>query len=103
MIGRDMAGCLPFLALAVASILSAFILPSLHGRGLWFWFGASMLTGTAGICLLAYARLPLYRQGKFLSFGPRGLPADRLPAYRWAWRMIVATVLVQTLLLMITR
>lgn len=103
MIGRDIAGCLPFVMLAVVSILSASILPSLHGRGLWFWFGASMLTGIIGICLLAYARLPLYRQRKFLSIGPKELPADRLPAYRWAWRLIVATVFIQAFLLMITR
>lgn len=103
MIGRDMAGCLPFLAVTAASLLSAFILPSLHGRGQWLWFGASLLTGIMGICLLAYARLPLYRQGKFLSIGPRQLPGDRLPAYRWAWRLIMTTLLVQALLVVITR
>ncbi len=103
MIGRDMAGCLFFLALGMASLLSAFILPSLHGRGLWFWYGLSVLTGIAGICLLAHARLPLYRQRKVLSFGQRGLRADRLPAYKWAWRLVAMTVCIQALLLMLTR
>ena len=103
MVGRDMAGCLTFLVVGVMGILSVSVLSSLHGRGLWCWFGASILTGILGVCLLAYARLPLYRQGKFLSVGPKELPADRLAAYRWGWRLIVATGCIQVLLLLITR
>jgi len=103
MIGRDMAGCLPFLALAIGCVVSAFILPALHGRGLGIWFRLSLLTGVLAIGLLAYARFPLYRQGKFLSLGPQELPQQRIPAYRWAWRLVVFTICLQVFLLVITR
>jgi len=102
MIGRDMAGCLPLLVLTAATAVSAFASTSLHGRGPQYWFVASIVTGILGVCLLIYARLPLYRQGKFLTFGPKDLPPRRLPAYRWAWRLVVLTIFMQVLLLVIT-
>lgn len=103
MIGKDMAGCLPMTAIAFAGVLSGFILPSMQGRGLWGWFVASLVSGIIAVALLAYARFPLYRQGKFLSIGPKELPPKRLPAYRWAWRLIILAVCVQVFLLLKTR
>ena len=103
MIGRDLAGCLPLALFALYPILVAAIFPSLQGPGLWVWFALSLLCGAIAVGLLAYARYPLYRQGKFLSVGPKELPPDRLPAYRWAWRLIVLTVCLQVFLLFITK
>ena len=103
MLGRDMAGCLPLILFSLCPILAAMLFPSLQGRGLWMWFGLSLLCGMIAVGLLAYARHPLYRQGKFLSVGPKELPPDLLPAYRWAWRFIVFTVCLQVILLLVTR
>ena len=100
MTGRDMAGCLPLTVIALSPILAGLILPSMHGAGLWGWFGLTSLSGIVAVGLLAYARFPLYRQGKFLSVGSKELPPERLPAYRWAWRLAVLTVCVQVFLLM---
>jgi len=102
-IGRDTGGLLHVMSLPLIGILSALILPSMHGRGLWAWFGVSIITGLVAVGLLAYARLPLYRQGKFLSMGPKELEPDRLPIYKWAWRLIVFTVCLQVFLLMMVK
>lgn len=100
MTGRDMAGCLPLALMTLSSILSGFFLPSMHGAGLGVWFGVSLSSGIAAVGLLAYARLPLYRQGEFLAVGPNELPPERLRAYRWAWRFVALTVFMQLFLLL---
>jgi hypothetical protein len=107
MIGRDMAGCLtlPLLALVVivTSCVLQPILRSLHAHGLWICYALSLASALVGIVLLAYARMPLYRQGRFLFVGPKQLPKDRLPAYQWAWRFIGLTLCIQVILLLATR
>jgi len=103
MAGRDLAGCLPLVGLTMGSIISGVVMSSIHHLGLWVWFAGALVTGLTGICLLAYAKLPLYRQGKFNSFGGHEISEDRLTAYKWAWRLIVATMCMQVLLIVITR
>lgn len=98
-----MAGCLSLAGFTSGVILSWIIMPAIHHRGPWVWFGVSLLAGLAGICLLAYAKLPLYRQGVFMSFGSSGLSAGRLTAYKWAWRFILAAICIQGLLILILR
>ena len=44
--------------------------------------------GLVGVVLLFCARLPLYRQRKFFSFGPRGLPAPHRRLYWTAYGFI---------------
>jgi len=101
MIGRDMGGLLQLLPIAVIGLLAGLILPDIRSIGLIAWFCIAMLTGLLGIGLLVYARMPLYRQGKFLSIGPKELPANRLPAYKWAWRLIGGAIVVQLAMLLI--
>lgn len=104
MVGRDMAGCLPLLMMMpIIPIMAAVIFPSLQGRGLWAWYGLSLLLAAIGIGFLAYARLPLYRQKKFLSIGSRELPKDRLPAYKWSWLFLGISICIQLLLLLLTK
>ena len=45
-----------------------------------------LAVATLGVSLIFYAKLPLYRQGRFLTFGSRGLPEERRPFYRWGYR-----------------
>jgi len=103
MIGRDMAGCLHLLLMPIIAVAAAAIFPSLHGSGLWAWYGLSLGLAAIGIAFMAYARLPLYRQMKFLSIGSKELPKDRLPAYRWSWRLLGISICIQLLLLMLTK
>jgi hypothetical protein len=46
-----------------------------------------------GIVLLFFAKLPLYRQGKYLTFGSKALPQGRRKAYRIAYIFIGAGLL----------
>jgi hypothetical protein len=38
-----------------------------------------------GVSLIFYAKLPLYRQRRFFTLGPRALPEQRRPFYRWGY------------------
>jgi hypothetical protein len=64
---------------AVIALLAATLLPSITSlRGMvltrLFWIG--LAAGIVGTVLLFLARIPRYRQRRFLTFGPREL--DRL-------------------------
>src|SRR5687768_10146566 len=52
---------------------------------------ASAFSG-AGIGLLFLARLPLYRQRRFFTFGSSALDAPHRRLYRWAYGFIVGGV-----------
>lgn len=59
-----------------------------------------LVFATVGVSLLFYAKLPLYRQGRFFTFGSRGLPEQRRPFYRWGYCCVaVAIALLLCLLL----
>jgi multisubunit Na+/H+ antiporter MnhB subunit len=63
----------------------------------WIWtYGLSLAIAALGISLIFYAKLPLYRQRRFLTFGPSALPDGRRPFYRWGF---VCVGLAVTLLL----
>jgi hypothetical protein len=46
-----------------------------------------------GIFLLFFSRLPLYRQRRFWTFGPRELPAFNRKLYWLAYLFFVASIL----------
>jgi hypothetical protein len=48
--------------------------------------------GLIGTCLLFGARLPLYRQRKFLSFGPRELDHRHRKLYKAAYLFIIPSI-----------
>jgi hypothetical protein len=58
---------------------------------------ASLLTGAA---LILYAKIPLYRSGRFFSFGAKSIPASRVALYRWGWRVLLGGGLLALLLLL---
>lgn len=53
-----------------------------------------------GSALLFYAKLPLYRQRRFFTFGPRELPEPRRPFYRWGYTFVLLAVLLFACLLL---
>ena len=56
-----------------------------------FWTGLGL--GCLGIVLLYLARLPLYRQRQFLTFGPRALPPFHRKLYWSAYISVLAGIL----------
>lgn len=53
---------------------------------------------TIGIVLLFVARLPLYRQRRFLTLGPCTLDERHRMIYRWAYRFIGASLILLVML-----
>ena len=60
-------------------------------------------SGVCGVVLLFLARLSLYRQRRFLVFGPRELDEKHRRLYRWAYRFTGVSVLLMLLLLFILK
>ena len=84
-----------FLPIAIMSwVLTTIMLD----RG-WLWFSAYWL-GVALVCVGAahmfIAKLPFYRQGRFLTFGTTGMTEDSKAHYRkarkWVFRGLAITV-----------
>lgn len=80
----------------------ALMLWILFNRGLpWIVaYAAAVLMVMIGAVKLFRAKLPLYRQGRYFTWGPGDLPEASLPLYRSAMRWIVAGVGVALLLLL---
>ena len=56
----------------------------------WIWYYRIGLgVAAVGVSLIFYAKLPLYRQQRFLTFGNRALPAGSRPFYRWGYRCVL--------------
>src|SRR6266850_1201888 len=94
-----------FVIPAVA-VLGAMALPALNAlrHGAWvraFW--VSLAVAVLGAGLLFWARLPLYREGRFFSFGPRALPPSSVRVYRAAYALLIPSVLFLLLLVVMTR
>lgn len=68
-----------------------------HGDLTLFWIAVSV--AIVGLFLLFTARLPLYRQGKFFTFGSKTLPERHKIVYRIAYYLIVASMAIMLLLI----
>jgi hypothetical protein len=96
---------LPFVIIPV-SVLFAMLLPLLsraRSSGDTTLLYVAFAVGAVGVILLAFARMPLYRQGRFFTFGPRALDEAHRRLYWWAYRFIVVSVLLMSLLLLFLR
>ena len=77
----------PFITL-VFSVLFTWLFTS---RAAIIWMAA--FPGFIGLLMLTWARLPLYRQRHFFSFGPAGLDARHRRIYWRAYVFIAISVL----------
>jgi hypothetical protein len=82
---------------AVIGILASLLL-SLPGPAWLCAAGTSFCVAVLGAILLFIAKLPLYRQGRFFTFGIKTLPASSHRAYRWGCRCSVLGILAMLLL-----
>jgi hypothetical protein len=84
-----------FLLLAVVAILASQVLEfftRLSGTPWICCYGIGLAVAAVGVSLIFYAKLPLYRQRRFLTFGSRALPESRRPFYRWGYRCVLFAV-----------
>ena len=67
----------------------------------WLWcFLASFTLMIVGGGLITYAKLPVYRAGRFFTFGLKSVPGHLQPLYRWGWRVFLFGVVLSLCLLL---
>jgi len=99
---KDMLSLLGvFVILPSVAIIAGCFLPMLsrvrRGDPTLFWITVSI--AIVGVFLLFIAKLPLYRQGKFFTFGTKALPERHKSYYRIACFLIVASAIIMLVLL----
>lgn len=82
-------------AIAVILVLSATLLPPITSLRCvdstrLFWIG--LTAGIIGIVLLFFARLPLYRQKRFWTLGPRELDTFHRRLYWLAYLVVLVSI-----------
>lgn len=67
----------------------------------WFLYitvGFALLLVVAGVGLLVYSKMPLYKQNLFFTFGIKSIPNDRIIFYKLAWGFCIIGFLIMLLL-----
>jgi hypothetical protein len=83
-----------FFTVGCSTLLASLLLPvvaRLKTADITNLYGCALGVGFLGIVILLLARLPLYRQHRFWSFGPRHLPRK----HRLFYWLAYATILVR--------
>jgi hypothetical protein len=81
--------------IAMVAIFASTLLPSittLQKIDVTKLFLAGLAAGACGVILLFFARLPLYRQRRFFTFGPRELDRSHCRLYWLAYLFILVSV-----------
>lgn len=56
----------------------------------WSWvYAMALCLAGIGIGLIFYAKLPLYRERRFFTFGRGTIPSTRQSIYRWGYRCAI--------------
>jgi len=92
---------MPMLALLVTAVLVPPLLNTVHGDPTFL--RAGMVIGCIGVLLLFVAKTPLYRQHKYVSFGPRLLSPKHRRLYWVSYGFIGTSILIMVLLLIVLR
>lgn len=67
----------------------------------WVWcYAIGLAVAAVGVALIFYAKLPLYAEGRFFTFGSRALPESRRGYYRWGYRCVLFAVALLLFLLL---
>lgn len=85
-----------FLIIPSIAILASMLLPVLayiQRAEILDLFYVALGLGGAGSILLFFARLPLYRQHRFWTFGPGELPGFHRKLYWFAYLFVITSVL----------
>jgi hypothetical protein len=85
-------------ALAVLQILMFFL--NLNGKPWIYFFVASMVLLFVGAGMILYAKIPVYRSGRFFTFGVKSVPDYLAGCYRWGWRVFLFGLVLSLCLLL---
>ncbi len=84
-----------FRIVAIVALLSSQLLTffmRLNGAR-WLWcYAIGLAVAAVGVSLIFYAKVPLYRQRRFFTFGSGALPEGRRLSYRWGYRCVIFAV-----------
>jgi uncharacterized protein (DUF58 family) len=76
-------------AIAVLASQIATFFMQLTGTPFIWCYGLGLAVALAGVLVIFYAKFPLYRQRRSLTFGSRALPESRRSFYRWGCRCVL--------------
>jgi hypothetical protein len=96
----DMAAICGLLFMVLASITVTSGLSWATSRGDTTLFNLALFLGAVGVFLLAIARIPLYRQHRFFTIGPKSLSGVYRRLYIAAYVFIVPSIALLVLLLL---
>src|SRR5687767_14079788 len=81
-----------FMVVAIIAIVASQLLTffmALTGPS-WIWcYGIALAVAVVGVALIFAAKLPLYREGRFFTFGSKALQQGRCSLYRWGYRCVI--------------
>jgi len=95
---RDLGALLEPMLLLILFCIMAPYLSLVRSRGDKILLIVALVLGGIGVVLLFFARLPLYRQRRFLAFGPRHLTGVHRKLYLAAYTLIVPCILLLVVL-----
>jgi hypothetical protein len=84
-------GIIPTIAVLAGGLLPA--LDQLRKANIYNLYWSGLGLGICGGVLLFFARLPVYQQRRFWTFGPSALPSFHRKLYWLAYAVIVAALL----------
>src|ERR1041384_7688497 len=91
------------LSMIISCMLAGVLLPLISRLTDTRWISCyftALAVASFGIGLLVYAKLPLYRQHRFFTFGARALPEPRRPFYRWGYACVIFSAILLLILLL---
>ena len=86
------------LAIIFSQVLMFFF--NLSGKPWIYVFVASLTLLLFGAGLIIYAKFPVYRSGRFFTFGVKSVPARLAGCYRWGWRVFLFGMVLSLCLLL---
>jgi hypothetical protein len=100
------ADWLMFLTIPCLAVLASMLLPAvarLKATDIGTLYGVGVGAGVVGIILLFIARLPLYRQRRFWTVGPRQLDGKHRRFYQLAYASVAVSLLLLWVVWLMTR
>ncbi len=88
-------------AFATSQVFMFFL--NLSGMPWIYFFVASFVLLFSGAALIVYAKFPVYRSGRFFTFGVKSVPEHLAGYYRWGWRVFLFGVVLSLCLLLSRR
>jgi len=89
------------ISLATSVVFSFF--GNLTGKPWIYFLIASNVLLITGAALILYAKIPIYRSGRFFTFGVKTVPVRLSGFYRWGWRIFLLGVVLSLCLLVSRR